>query len=123
MVQNTLQALFAPAIVLDGPRQAKGAQTLTTTDASSHTLITAGATGVFNDIETIIITNTSATSVEVDISDGTVTYPFYAPAGDMRGITVPTLLCATSAATAWTAQSSSGVSSIKIAATFISRTA
>lgn len=122
-VAQRLDVLGDAVSVLNAPRALKGVATLSTTDALSHTLIAAGAAGVFNDVEALIITNSSATGVTVTISDGTNSHVFYAPPTDTRGISIPTMLPAASAATAWTAQASSGVSTITISATYAKRLA
>ena len=80
-----------------------------TTDTGAHNLIAAGATGVTNDIVSLAITNETAASTVVSLSDGTKTYKFAIASGGGIMYNPVTPLPATSAATAWTVTSSAGV--------------
>jgi hypothetical protein len=106
VVPGTIRDLVAPA-------------TLTLTSSTTETtLITKGPSDTFNDLVALVIANTSATAVRVDIRDataGTVTIPVYVPAGDMRGlalggITIPQ----TAPGNNWTAQCSASVADVRI---------
>src|SRR5215470_18609 len=77
--------------------------TITSTTAAQTLIAAGGDTSTFNDIVGIVITNTSATGTEVDISDGTQTLPFFCPATDTRGLTSGVMIPATKTNTAWTA--------------------
>jgi hypothetical protein len=60
------------AVVLNAPRDLLGVQTTQIASSTSETtIVTAGATGVFNDITGIQITNATATAVTVTIKDAT----------------------------------------------------
>ena len=105
--------------IANGMRDLIGMQATTVTDNSSHTIITAGASGIFNDIISLAITNSSATAVFVTVSDGTASYIYAIAANGGIMIQPATPIPATSSATAWTATVSSGVSSIYYVAQFV----
>jgi len=76
----------------------------------SGTLIAAGATGVYTDIITLILTNENAsTATVVSVSDGTTTYKFALAAAGGGVFQFPTPLPAASSATAWTISNSGSV--------------
>jgi len=79
-----------------------------TTDNSSHTLIGAGTSNVYNHITFLMITNETTTAAIVSLSDGTVTYKFNIAGvvGAGGPINFGGLLKATSSATNWTVQAS-----------------
>lgn len=104
------------------PRALTGAVAVSATDNSSHTLIGAGASGVYNDILSLTITNTSATTTYVTISDGTASYVYAAVTTDTRGQTFTLPRKATSTATAWTYQVTTGETTIYVSADYIVRT-
>jgi hypothetical protein len=112
---------FGRQVVLpQAPRDLVGEASITITSSTAPaTLIASGGAGVFTDITDITIVNISATGTEVDISDGTNTYYFYAPPTDMRGISLTVPHPATSAATAWTATTLTSVASVKISVKYI----
>jgi hypothetical protein len=95
--------------------QANAAITITSTTAA-QTLVAAQGNNIFADLQSVILTNTSATATEVDVSDGTQTIPFYVPAGDMRGISQAggILIKATNPNVAWTATTLTSVASVKV---------
>ena len=62
--------------VLNSIRSLLGTASVQSTSASPATFITAGGTGVYNDILELILTNESATATIVSISDGSTTYKF-----------------------------------------------
>lgn len=95
--------------VLNAPRNLVTPFSVQTTDTSGHTLIAAGATGVFNDIGWLVITNETATATVVSLSDGTTTYKFALAASGGGAFMLPMPLNATSSATAWTVTSSANV--------------
>jgi hypothetical protein len=101
-------------------RDLVGVATITITSSTSPaTLIAAAGAGVFTDILDVRIVNTSAAATEVTLSDGTNTYEYYAPAGDMRGITLQVPDPATTANTAWTATTITSVASVKITVKYV----
>jgi hypothetical protein len=89
--------------------------TLTTT---AETTIIAAVAAVFNDVTNLIIANTSATSVRVDIRDvtgGTVRLSVMVPAtGTIYVPIVSSVLKQTTVNTAWTAQLSAAVTDVRI---------
>jgi len=95
------------AVVLNAPRDLIGVQTTQIASSTSETtIVTAGATGIFNDITGIQITNATATAVTVTIKDSTAgtTRKVYDLAAN-GGIVVPfsTPLPQAAAANNWTA--------------------
>jgi hypothetical protein len=96
-------------------------QDLTTlTDDTETEILAAGASGVFRHLQSIIISNTTETPVEVLIRDslgGTVRLSFFVPAQDTRGAvfqyTKP--FRQITAANAWTAELSTSINGVKIA--------
>ncbi len=95
------------AVVINAPRDLLGVQTTQIASSTSETtIVTAGASGVFNDITGIQITNATATAVTVTIKDSTsgTTRKIYDLAAN-GGIVVPfsTPLPQATAANNWTA--------------------
>ena len=90
-----------------------------TATTSPVTLIAAAGAGIFTDVTDVRLVNTSATGTEVDISDGTNTYYYYAPPTDMRGIVIQIPDPATTANTAWTITTLSSVTSVKATVKYI----
>lgn len=105
------------------------------TDANSTTITTGTETNIlaadpnnFNELLAIIISNTSATAVRVDIRDQPSTVvappstlgvmPFFVPAGDMRGISFNTPNYQSNLNQPWTATVSSAVTDIRVWALF-----
>jgi len=100
----------------------KMATVVTVTNTTETTLVAAGGAGVFNDLTLVACINTSATPVRVDIRDataGTVRFPLYVPAGDMRGYMNPILIPQTTAANNWTFQASASVTDLRCWAGYI----
>lgn len=92
---------------------------ITLTNTTETTLIAAGAAGVFHDLLSIRLANTSATAVRCDIRDataGTVIDTFYLPAGDTRGQSFTIPFKQTTAANNWTVQLSASVTDVRITA-------
>lgn len=109
-------------------RASKGIQTTTiTTSTAETTIVTAGATGIFNDIYRLVIGNTSASACNVTIKDattGTTRFIIAVPAGETRGFSGDIVSAAiqNTAANNWTATCSASVTSIVITAEFIKNT-
>jgi len=90
--------------------------TLTTT---TETTLLAQVASTFLDLLSLVITNTSATGVNVKIRDttgGTVKINIYVPANDTRGVVFQVPKNQAAVNTNWTAQLSGAVSSIEIMA-------
>lgn len=115
---------FGRQVVLPNAiRDLVGSQTTTITASTSETtIITAGGAGIFLDLVSIFISNTSATPARVDIRDataGSIIFQLYIPAGDMRGISLNVPWPQTSANGNWTAQSSASVTDLRVSAHYI----
>jgi hypothetical protein len=99
-----------PVAVLNAPRDLIGTSIVSNNSATSGaSLIGAGASNVYNDIITLIITNRSATATVVSLTDGTNTYTFAIAANGGLVCNFPTPLPAASSATAWTIGNSAAV--------------
>lgn len=118
---RTMADKFGRQVVLpQAPRDLVGQQSTTITSSTgSTTVVTAGAAGVLNDITSITLTNSSASATLATLSDGTNSYYFYCPAGDMRGATYQVPLAATAAATAWTLTCGTSVASLYVTVQFV----
>jgi hypothetical protein len=107
-------------IVAGSPRALK-VSTYTTLTTTTETTIIGATVSAFNDLYSLIITNSSATATFVDIRNttgGAVVMTIAAPAGDTRGFTVPvdSAMNQSTANTNWTAQLRTAVTSINITA-------
>ena len=112
-------------IVVGAIRALKGKQKTSITSTSETTIVTAGAANVFQDLYGLVLSNLSATAVNVAIKDataGTTQLTFMLPAGDTRGMMLPvdSAIPQTTAANNWTATVSGAVTSIEITALFVS---
>lgn len=100
-------------------------QTALTASTSETTIVTAGGSGVFNDLYGLIITNTSASDVaSVTIRDataGTARFFFAVKAGATAGFTLDggSAVPQTSSNNNWTAQSGTSVTSLQITALYV----
>ena len=106
-------------VIANTVRDLTGMQATTImSSTSATTIITAGASGVYNDIISLAITNSSATALIVTISDGTksLVYAIAANGGIMIQPSSP--IPATSAATAWQITCGTSVASIYVVAQF-----
>jgi|SRR6266853_671625 len=108
-----------------GTRDMQTATETTITAGTETTIQAANDANTYNDLLAIILCNTSATAVRVDIRDqlSTVTnlvskigvMPFYLPAGDTRGLALGSVLAYQSnPGQVWTATVSSAVTDIRI---------
>jgi hypothetical protein len=90
---------------------------LTLTATGTNTLIAAGAGGVFRDITFLQASNTSATGVRIDVSDGVITYSYFlAPSGGGFNENFDPPLAASSPAQAWTVAISASVTDVRVSA-------
>lgn len=105
-VVNTMYDEFGRQIVIPNThRKLVGSQTTPISNTTETTIIT-GIASTFNDLISLIISNTSTTAVRADIRDataGSVIFSYYIPAGDTRGISLSTPWPQTTAAGNWTA--------------------
>lgn len=101
--------------------------TITLTNTTETTIIAAGGAGVFHDLTMLVISNTSATAVRVDIRDATAgTIQFAVAIAANGGAVIPFDTCPlnqTTAANNWTAQLSGSVTDIRILAVAIKKVA
>ena len=91
---------------------------------TTETTLQAGSAGVFFDLSSIVISNTSGSAVRVDIRSATagdVVMSFYVPAGDTRGAALSIPRNQVTAGGNWTAQLSSSVTDVRISAQFLKR--
>jgi hypothetical protein len=109
---------------LNGPREIKGKATITLSTNSETTLVAAGSSGIFNDIDSLVASNGSTQTVRVDFRDataGSVVFSCWLAAnGGGFVLPVGTSLVQTTAANNWTAQLSAGTASndVRILATY-----
>lgn len=108
-------------MVGSAPRTLKANQVTTITSSTSETTIVTAVTSTFLDLYGLIVTNTSASAVNVAIKDatgGTTRLNIAVPAGDTRGFMLPIDAAIKQAASNnnWTATCSSSVSSVIITA-------
>lgn len=122
-VVNTMYDEYGRQIVIPNThRKLVGSQTVSISNTTETTIITAGGANVFNDLIALIISNTSTTAVRADIRDataGSTIFSYYIPAGDTRGISLTTPWPQTTANSAWTASLSTTPSAaVYFSATF-----
>jgi hypothetical protein len=101
------------------PRELIVHQTTTIAASTSETtVLTAGAAGVFHDLTSVIVINTSASACRVDFKDataGTVRFSMYCPAGAQVGISCDAEpIVQSGAAGNWTATCSASLTDIRI---------
>lgn len=94
--------------------------TITLTTATETTLLPAGGAGNFLDISWLVVTNTSAAAVRVDLRAGTastVVLSIQAPAGLSTVVDLSDLpMIQSTANNNWTAQLSAGVTDVRVTA-------
>lgn len=119
---NAIFDKLGKQVVVGSIRILKARQvTIITTSTAETTIVTAGAAGVFKDLYSLLLTNTSVTATEVTIRDatagGTIS-SFMVPAGSTIGFTLPESGAwpQGTAANNWTAQSSASITSLKVTA-------
>jgi hypothetical protein len=113
------RAVIVPQASRDLVGAGTGTGAVSVTSAAATTIISAPASGVYADISEIWFTNNSSTSVTVQLSDGSKSYYFYAPATDMRGAAFQVPLPATTAATGWTVTSSLAITTLYVNVIYI----
>lgn len=115
---DLLADLMGRLLVALTPRELIVHQTTTITGTSETTVLTAGAAGVFHDLTSIVVINTSATAVRIDFKDatsGTIRFSMYCPAGAQVGLSCDAEpIVQAAAAGNWTATVSSAVTDIRI---------
>lgn len=113
-------------VVVGSIRVLKARQvTIITASTAETTIVTAGAAGVFKDLYSLLLTNTSATATEVLIRDatagGTIS-SFMVPAGATVGFALPESGAwpQGTAANNWTATVGTSITSLKVTALTVS---
>lgn len=104
-------------VVMGQVRDLMTDQTTTITSSTSETTILAAVASTFLDVTAIMVTNTSATDVNVDIRDttgGSVRFTIAVKAGTTAGAVLPRPIKQATVNTNWTAQCSASVASVKI---------
>lgn len=116
-------------VIVDGaPRELKGTQKATLSNTTSETtIITAGGSGVFDDVYGLVLANTGATTTKVDIRDataGTIIMTFEVPTLETRGFMVSagSAVSQTTANNNWTAQCAAATTAMEITAFFVKTT-
>lgn len=109
MVAGMADKAGRTAVVLNSVRDLIGTASVQSTSASPAAFITAGGTGVFNDICELVLTNESATATIVSISDGTTTFKFALAGNGGMTKTFATPLVQGGTATGWTISNSAAV--------------
>lgn len=118
---NFIADKLGKQVVVGSIRDLKANQVTTITASTSETTIVTAVASTFLDLYGLIITNTSATAVNVAIKDataGTTRLNIAVPAGDTRGFMLPEsgAIKQASVNNNWTATSSASVSSLVITA-------
>ena len=94
-------------------------QTTILTDTTETTCLDAGASGIYHDIDDIIVSNTSTADVRVDFRDasgatGNQAFAIMARAGDTRGLAASVPIPQTNHGTAWTVQISISTTDVRV---------
>lgn len=130
LVDGTLGSANAAVVDGDGrltvrshPRRAKVVKTtFYTTNSTENILLSGRGAGLFADLTHLSLFNSSATSVTVTLrsaAGGAADAVFIVPAGGGAVLTFPVPMPQTTANSAWTLQSSAGVSTLLANAVFI----
>jgi hypothetical protein len=123
-VANLITDKLGKLVAVQSIRDLKGDAPLTISASIAETTLIAAVASTFIDVYGVIVTNTSATACEVvfrDVLAGTPRFSIECPAGDTRGFMLSESAAYKQATvnTAWTAQCSASVSSIKISALYV----
>ena len=86
---------------------------------TSPVAVTGAPGGYYLDITSIVLCNTSGAGTTVTLTDGTLTYYFFVPAGDMRGATYSVPLKASSTTTAWSVTTLTSINSLWVTVQYI----
>jgi hypothetical protein len=121
-VSNFRTNKVGDTISIQAPRELVGMQTTTITTTTETTVLTAGGAGVFCDISSMSITNSSATAVQVSLKDataGTTRQTWWIPAGGGGPMSFNPPLPQTTANNNWTITLGAAVTSIFVNVTYI----
>lgn len=108
-------------------RTTQSSQRAVITASTGEATIVTAAVGIYNDLYGLILTNTGYSGTQVDIRNttaGSIILTFYVPAGDVRGLVLPTTaaILQTSTNTNWTATCGTATSSLIVTALFCENT-
>jgi hypothetical protein len=116
-------------ITSDGASRDLRATQKTTISASTGetTIVTAGASGIFNDLFGLVLANTGATTTKVDIRDatgGSIIATVEVPTLETRGfmLSAGSAIPQTTAANNWTAQCANATTAMEITALYLKTT-
>jgi hypothetical protein len=113
LVNNYADKFGRQVVIPQTTRDLVGMQAYTfTANTSAQTVVSAAGSGVYADILSITLVNTGTSATEFILSDGTNSYTYYAPAGDMRGAVYQVPLAATATNTVWTGTCGTSTSSL-----------
>lgn len=111
---------FGRQVVLSqATRDIVGQQSTTITSSTSATTVVSTIASTFTDIASIAFANSSASATLATLSDGTNSYYFWVPAGDMRGAVYQVPLPATTVNTTWTVTCGTSVASLYVTVEYI----
>jgi len=110
--------LTEPGIVASRGTIAYAEYTFTASTSTENVI--AAITGKYTDIVSIVLTNSGASPTLFTLSDGTNSYYYYVPSGDMRGAVygIGSALEATTVHTAWTGVCGTSTSSLYATITY-----
>ena len=113
----TFDDIGRQVVVLNHVRDLETHAKITLTSTTETTLLSAAGAGIFHDVTKIIITNTSATAVRVDIRDataGTTVLEVAIAANGGAVLDFPVPLKQATANNNWTAQLSAAVTDVRV---------
>lgn len=124
MVAAMADKLGRTVVVVGNVRDMKGNQFTTITSSTSETTVVTAVASTFLDVYGVIVENTSATASKVTFKDstaGTTQFEIYVPAGDTRGLMLPSsdAFKQTTVNTNWTATCGTSVASIVISVLYV----
>lgn len=122
LVNMEMDKFGRPVVVNNAFRDIVAATPTTISASTAETTIIAAIASTFNDLSSLMISNTSGTATRVDLRDttgGAVVASLYIPAGDVRGVNFTTPWPQSSVNTNWTAQSSTSVTDLRFAVQYI----
>lgn len=124
-VVNTTHSMQGAAVVSHGPRELLGVQQTSISNSTSETtIVTAAASGIFNDLYGLIFANTGATTTKVTVKDatsGTTRIVIEVPTLETRGfmLSAASAVPQASAANNWTATCAAATTAMEVTAFYI----
>jgi len=121
-VGEALDKLGRPVVYPVQVRELRTSATVTITSSTAFAdLLAAGGAGIYQDLLSVTLVNTSATGTVVQLADAddtTIIWTGYAPPTDMRGIVFAVPLKAVNANAKWRVKTVASVASVTITAQF-----